>query len=340
MSAVPTDRWRAWGEREAQRQHGWMVGGPDALTATFSVAEEDDTWTRALRFALGLRDKGKLIDMPVSAAVAPTVDDATALLAAAGANDILTSEDLSGPARVWLDVRQLTHRERSRAGAVRLRQRVNTFRAEREPVPIVPEPPQIESRNEFCLEGDFWSVRYGGTTSRLKDAKGLHDIARLMVAQGTEVAAVDLIGARTPSSATSSSIPDQGFGIERDAGAVLDTEARQQYRSRLLELEEELTEASAANDPGRAEQARDERAFLLAELRSSVGLHGRTRLAIDPAERARKAVTWRIRDAITRAEVAHEAFGRHLRRSVRTGTFCVYDPPEPVLWVFVGESGA
>jgi hypothetical protein len=336
MSDVPTDRWRAWGELEAQRQQGSMIGAPDALTATFSVADEDDTWTRALRFALGLRDKGTLLDMPVSAGVALTLADAASLLAAAGANDILTSGDMSDQARTWLDARQLSDREPSRAGAVRLRRRVSTLRAEPAHVTNVSALPGAEARNEFVLEGDFWSVRYGGTTSRLKDTKGLHDIARLMAAEGTEVAAVDLIGARTPSSTRLSSVPEQGFGIEGDAGTVLDTEARDQYRSRLVELEEELEDASATNDPVRAERARDERAFLLAELRSSVGLHGRTRLAIDPAERARKAVTWRIRDAITRAEAAHEAFGRHLRRSVRTGTFCIYDPPEPTPWTLGG----
>jgi hypothetical protein len=156
-----------------------------------------------------------------------------------------------------------------------------------------------------------------------------------MAAEGTEVAAVDLIAASAPSQGSLSGILDQGFGIERDAGAMLDPEAREQYRLRLLDLEEELMDASAANDPVRAERARDERAFLIAELRSAVGLHGRPRRAIDPAERARKAVTWRIRDAITRAEAVHEAFGRHLRRSVRTGTFCVYDPPETTRWTLV-----
>jgi hypothetical protein len=196
----------------------------------------------------------------------------------------------------------------------------------------------VETSNEFVLEGDFWSVRYGETTARLKDTKGLHDIARLMAADGTEIAAVDLIGARTPSGGHLTSI-SEGFGGEGDAGAVLDPEAREQYRSRLRDLEDELSDASAANDPVRAERARDERAFLLAELRSSVGLHGRTRRAIDPAERARKAVTWRIREAMTRAEDAHEAFGRHLRRSVRTGTFCVYDPPEPTRWTLVSGTG-
>ncbi len=334
VSDVPTDRWRAWGEREAQRQQGAMIGAPGALTAAFNVAGTDDTWTTALRFALGLRDKGTLLDMPVSAGVAATAADAASLLAAAETNDILASDDMSSQARTWLDARQLADNEPARSGAIRLRRRVSVLRAELTPLTSASEPTRVETGNEFVLEGDFWSVRYGETTARLKDTKGLHDIARLMAAGGTEVAAVDLIGARTPSGGHPSGI-SEGFGIEGDAGAVLDPEAREQYRTRLLDLEDELSEASAANDPVRAERARDEREFLLAELRSSVGLHGRTRRAIDPAERARKAVTWRIREAITRAEDAHEAFGRHLRRSVRTGTFCVYDPPEPTRWTLV-----
>jgi len=43
-------------------------------------------------------------------------------------------------------------------------------------------------------------------------------------------------------------------------------------------------------------------------------------------------VTARIRDAIRRIGQAHPELGRHLDRSVRTGTFCVYDPDPPARW--------
>jgi hypothetical protein len=49
-------------------------------------------------------------------------------------------------------------------------------------------------------------------------------------------------------------------------------------------------------------------------------------MANTAAERARKAVTARIRDAIRRVAEAHPEFGAHLDRSVRTGTVCRYDP--------------
>jgi hypothetical protein len=98
-------------------------------------------------------------------------------------------------------------------------------------------------------------------------------------------------------------------------------------------LDEELADAEAANDPERETRGRREREFLLGELSAAVGLGGRDRTSLDPAERARKAVTGRIREAISRIESAHAELGHHLRRSVRTGIFCVYDPPAPTTWV-------
>ena len=72
--------------------------------------------------------------------------------------------------------------------------------------------------------------------------------------------------------------------------------------------------------------------FLAGELAAAFGLGGRARKTGDPTERARKAVTERIRAAIDRAEEAHPALGRHLRNSINTGTFCSYRPETPVEW--------
>ena len=190
--------------------------------------------------------------------------------------------------------------------------------------------------NTFLREGDFWSLTYEGVVVRLKDSKGLQDIAQLLATPGREVAAVDLAsGAPRDASRAVSAIAE--LGVEADAGEALDAEARAQYRSRLVELEEEVAAAEANNDPVRASQAREEREFLLAELGAAVGLGGRPRRLLDPAERARKAVAGRVYDAITHIEKVHRALGRHLRRSVRTGSFCVYDPAESTAWRLSAE---
>jgi class 3 adenylate cyclase len=188
--------------------------------------------------------------------------------------------------------------------------------------------------NVFRLEGDIWHLAFAGEVTRLKDRKGLHDIARLLLVPGIEVAAVDLLAPRVGGSP--GGMPGtQGMALEGGVGPALDATAREEYRRRLVELEEEIAEAEAHNDPGRAGRANEEREFLLAELGAAVGLGGRARPALDPAERARKAVTWRIRETLSRIEAAHVPLGRHLRRSLRTGTFCVYDPAEPTSWELI-----
>ena len=117
-------------------------------------------------------------------------------------------------------------------------------------------------------------------------------------------------------------------------GEVLDARARDAYRRRLEELEDDLAEAEQASDGAAVDRARIEKEFLVAELAAAYGLSGRVRRAGDPAERARTTVTWRIREAIKRIEEAHPDLGRHLRASVRTGTFCSYSPEQPQSWRF------
>jgi adenylate cyclase len=206
------------------------------------------------------------------------------------------------------------------------------------------EPLAIDQRvaaNLFLREGDLWSLTYDDVVVRLKDSKGLRDIARLLATPGHEVAAVDLAGGAHPGSGrAASTIADLGLALEADAGEALDAQARSQYRSRFADLEEEISEAEANNDPERASRAREEREFLLAELGAAVGLGGRPRRLLDPAERARKAVTWRVHEAIGHIEKIHQALGTHLRRSVRTGSFCVYDPAEPTDWRLSEEDPA
>ena len=50
------------------------------------------------------------------------------------------------------------------------------------------------------------------------------------------------------------------------------------------------------------------------------------------AERARKAVTNRIRQTVERIRTVHAALGLHLGNAVHTGTACVYTPDRPTRW--------
>ena len=95
---------------------------------------------------------------------------------------------------------------------------------------------------------------------------------------------------------------------------------------------DEIDRAALDHDPGRRETLEGERQFLLAELGSALGLGGRVRVGGDPAERARKAVTMRIRTALKAIEPVHPELARHLRNSVTTGRACCYRPEREVAW--------
>jgi hypothetical protein len=179
----------------------------------------------------------------------------------------------------------------------------------------------------FARDGAMWTLSYGGVTARMRDAKGLSDLAVLLAAPGRQVSAADLIAA---AGAGQAGLADLRMGADE----VLDATARRQIRARLASLGEDIAEAESWNDPERAARARAERDALLRELTAAAAPGSPPRLLGDQSERARKAVTARIRDVIGRLEPVHPALAAHLRESVTTGTRCSYSPPTPVTWRF------
>jgi tetratricopeptide (TPR) repeat protein len=178
----------------------------------------------------------------------------------------------------------------------------------------------LAPENVFRREGDTWRISFDGREVRLRDVKGLADIDALIRAGGGEVPASRLAGMHLPG--------DAGLG----ADPVLDRRAQQEYRAQLAQLGEELEEADRAHDLDRVTAIGDERAFLVRELSSAVGLGQRDRGLGDDRERARKAVTARIRDAVGRIGAVHPTLGDHLSRAVHTGNSCSYRPADPVRW--------
>jgi AAA ATPase domain len=168
----------------------------------------------------------------------------------------------------------------------------------------------------FHLDGKVWTLRYAGRTVRLPDSKGLRDLAVLIARPGERTHVSELAGA--------------GGLPKADLGPVADRRALAAYRERLRQIDAELdTLNEGSPEAGAVHRERD---ALLAELSAAAGLGGRARMAGSPAERMRKAVTYRIRHAIAQVAAAHPELGRHLQASVRTGTWCGYSPEHPVDW--------
>jgi hypothetical protein len=181
--------------------------------------------------------------------------------------------------------------------------------------------------NVFRREGDYWTVTFDGQTVRVRNLKGMRYLARLLADPGREYHALDLAGA------------ESGRGAQAalgDSGEVLDARAKDAYRRRLIEIDDDIEQARGDGDTERAAQADAERGFLVRELSRAVGLGGRDRRAASASERARVSVTRAVRQAMARIGEHHRELGEHLDRTVRTGTYCAYfpDPRAPAGWKF------
>lgn len=167
--------------------------------------------------------------------------------------------------------------------------------------------------------GDTWTICFDRRTIHVRHAKGLADLRILVARPGQAVEALELYaGADAPRP----SAPEP----------VVDRKALAAYRSRLAELAEELEQAEGLADLGRSERIQAERQALLEHLGQITGLGGRVRTGTSPAERARKAVSARIRDAITKISAHHPELAAHLEAAITTGSRCMYKPAQPVAW--------
>ncbi len=178
-------------------------------------------------------------------------------------------------------------------------------------------------------DGPTWKLRTPLGQARVADNNGLGQLARLLAAPGVEVTALQLSGrVHAP--------------VAADLGAGLDARAKREYRRRLLELQTEIDDAEATNDPVRSERAHIEMDALLRELKRAVGLGGRDRPTGSDAERARINVVRSLRRAIAAITVQAPLLGAHLEQSIRTGGHCLYlpEPSTAMSWRVDAADGA
>ncbi len=180
-----------------------------------------------------------------------------------------------------------------------------------------PDKPHPALPNTFKEENGLWQMRYDSKTVQLQAVKGFIDLARLLAIPGEQVHCTEMMG-----SVDSLSEDDP----------LLDEAAKQSYRQRIRNLRDDIREAEEMNDLGRAELLKSELDQLSEHLTNALGIGQRSRKLKSGAERARSAVTWRIRSAIKKIEAAHPDLGQHLSNTVHTGTLCSYSPEKDPQW--------
>ena len=172
--------------------------------------------------------------------------------------------------------------------------------------------------NTFKKGAELWEISFDGKSVHLPDVKGYHDIVSLMTQPHKEIHCAELMGVQV--------------GNDNNV-FVLDEKAKNTYKKRVQNLLSAIDEAEAMNNFEKANAYREEYDQLVDHLSKSLGLKGKSRKLDSPVERARSAVTWRIRSAIKKIEKVHPSLGKHLSKSIDTGTFCSYSPEKEYEWV-------
>ncbi len=206
--------------------------------------------------------------------------------------------------------------------------------------PFAPPTLPIHELSLFLRRGDYWIIGYQGEITFLKASRGLHCLSVLLRHPGREFHVRELLRlvVGTPL------VPNrQGKATDAcqetclsGAGPLLDAQAKREYKRRLDDLQKDLEEAERFDDLNRAALARDEIDAIAEQLSLAVGLGGRNRRTGSEAERARSAVTKRIKNSINRIGEAIPLLRSHLAARIKTGYFCSYNPPpdRPVAWKF------
>ena len=161
-------------------------------------------------------------------------------------------------------------------------------------------------------EGRGWVVAVDDHQVFVGDLVGMAYLAQLLRHPGREIPALTLAGAGP--------LPPEG------RQEVLDGVAKAAYAAKARELSEELAEAEAAAELGRAERLRDELDTLVDHVETALGLHGRSRTFTGRAERARTAVRKALTRAMADITAADPVLGRQISSSITTGVSCCYSP--------------
>lgn len=170
----------------------------------------------------------------------------------------------------------------------------------------------------FILKDDFWELTYLNETAFLKDTKGFHDILKLITEPNKEFHCMELMGNTTN---------------EKGPTTTIDSKAKQEYQKQIKKLLIEIEDAKELKNFELAAKFQEEYDSLVDHLSKSLGLDGKPRQLGSNIEKARSAVTWRIRSAIKKINAVHPNLGKHLSKSISTGTFCSYTPEFQIQWI-------
>ncbi len=178
------------------------------------------------------------------------------------------------------------------------------------------EAKEKENENYFLKETAVWKISFDDEAVQIPEVKGFYDIQKLLGNPNQFFHCAELMGTT----------------VSEKGEKLFDAKARQEYEKKILSLQNDMQEAENNCQFERLEKLQNEYDQLLQYLSESLGLNRKVRQTGSTVEKARSAITWRIRNAIAKIEPHLPVLGAYLSNTIKTGTLCCYQPDRNMNW--------
>lgn len=201
-------------------------------------------------------------------------------------------------------------------------------------------------KNYICRKGKCWAIRFDGQQERVYTPDiGFDYLQILLEHAGTPFSTAKLDcdvrrrrQTRTPRTASPADFSEAESPIGAGLGAddMLDDEGRENFRTRLAEIEERLPLLRESDLPTRLDEIDEleiEKAWLVSELNKARGLKGRKRQLGDERNRVRNRVCNAIRRSLRHIKAYDARLSQHLGKPVlNLGHTILYAPRQETSW--------
>jgi len=171
----------------------------------------------------------------------------------------------------------------------------------------------------------MWAIRFAGTETFLDGTlKGPTFIRYLLERQGQEIHVARMLA---------DIAGEERLDKARDAGDLIDEQTFNDCRQRYDELQEERADAER-NHPDQLPDIDSEITQLANYFAQCVGLGSKSRKGADDVAKIRKRIARVIEIACDKINENDPQLAGHLKKSIKTHTFMIYEPETEIDWNF------
>ncbi len=185
----------------------------------------------------------------------------------------------------------------------------------------------ILPEHQFVKRGKAWDLTFRGKTTHVPDGVGAKYLILLLLNQGVELYALDMI-----SLATGNKIVQVG----RSKDLIADKEAMEQYEKHAQELAAQITEARNSGRVDEQEKLTRQLEQFVEQMKNVRSLGKKSRSFGGEVEKARVSVTNALNRLFDDGEIFTselEEAKKHFKNAISTGVFVSYKPERTMDWI-------